>query len=380
MVKITGRGVAAGMRNLMAMREADRQEKNRKEEVLMGIFAKYGVSGLNGLFPGEDVSKEALNTDLEDDSLTNTSSFSQTLSETNAMKKLARNREDGGYELDQTTIAAIKANGDPTAFKRLYEMVDKKAKYFQEIGEEIPVDYLRTVVDQAVMTSASSSGKINFKKMEDYVGRELDDLSKAIIMQASEAQNRGEILFTDVNYAKKIDINDLKEFEIKALESNLTRAETEKIRLTSTLAELTEKSGPAFVGAKAWLTERKALIEDATKQYSQGSVLPLVRLYGTSYANKLYEYYPRFKGAPINEAILEASKEIMTVPNTDVAGILQEEGYLKPGEIVLNSQTNRPLPIPSNFRNYSQGPFNKDYWENGEGKIKLEEFRNLLTE
>ena len=31
MVKITGRGVAAGMRNLMAMREADRQEKNRKE-------------------------------------------------------------------------------------------------------------------------------------------------------------------------------------------------------------------------------------------------------------------------------------------------------------------------------------------------------------
>ena len=380
MVKITGRGVAAGMRNLMAMREADRQEKNRKEEVLMGIFAKYGVSGLNGLFPGEDVSKEALNTDLEDDSLTNTSSFSQTLSETNAMKKLARNREDGGYELDHTTIAAIKANGDPTAFKRLYEMVDKKAKYFQEIGEEIPVDYLRTVVDQAVMTSASSSGKINFKIMEDYVGRELDDLSKAIIMQASEAQNRGEILFTDVNYAKKIDINDLKEFEIKALESNLTRAETEKIRLTSTLAEITEKSGPAFVGAKAWLTERKALIEDATKQYSQGSVLPLVRLYGTSYANKLYEYYPRFKGAPINEAILEASKEIMTVPNTDVAGILQEEGYLKPGEIVLNSQTNRPLPIPSNFRNYSQGPFNKDYWENGEGKIKLEEFRNLLTE
>tara|TARA_Y100000114_G_scaffold157165_1_gene187651 strand:+ start:1708 stop:2745 length:1038 start_codon:yes stop_codon:yes gene_type:complete len=344
MVKITGRGVAAGMRNLMAMREADRQEKNRKEEVLMGIFAKYGVSGLNGLFPGEDVSKEALNTDLEDDSLTDTSSFSQTLSETNAMKKLARSREDDGYGLDQTTIAAIKANGDPTAFKRLYEMVDKKAKYFQERGQELPLDYLRTVVDQAVMTSASPSGKINFKKMEDYVGRELDDLSKAIIMQASEAQNRGEILFTDVNYAERPSLEEMAKLPQIVLSGSHTRAQSERRKIIKEQAKLNKKEG--LLDLKGWMTERIAKLNNAIENYENKDYYAVASLYGTESLNKILENYGEFEQVISSaDPAIQQEAETVTVPNRMVAEQLVNMGILEAGDEVFNQATNKLIKI-----------------------------------
>ena len=103
---------------------------------------------------------------------------------------------------------------------------------------------------------------------------------------------------------------------------------------------------------------------DKTKEQISDDVFDLAGLYGMFYSKKLLDYYPNFVDAPINTAVLNASKKIITVPNAEVGDQLAKSGLLLQGEIVLNQQTGRPLPIG----------FNEEYWESDIGQNLLKQF------
>lgn len=381
-MRITGVGVNRAMKNLMAMKAAKEERRDRKEAVIMDIASKYGIGGLKSLFPGEDVSQPSKDiykapgvdsleiTQRELDEVPDTSIYLQSNKEINAMNTLKSQ-----YKLDTTAISAFKANGDPDVFQRLLDNVQKKEAKFAEKGESLPKEYLQTVVNKSVMSNSTVSGKINIGKIEKYIGREMDDLLKQMLLQ--EETPRGNVLLGEVYYAKKVSLEDLDRFEKQALKSNLTRANSEKDDVINFLAKYRDETSPSYVAAKSWLTGKKVEIEEAIKKYNNNDVLSLAELYGTAYSQKLLEYYPNFKDAPINQAVLDASKKIITVPNQGVAGILIRDGFFKPGEILFGLENKQPIPVLSDMQFIDQGFYNFDYWKNGVGSQRLKDFRNL---
>ncbi len=381
-MRITGVGVNRAMKNLMAMRAAKEERQDKKEAVIMEILSKYGRPGLAKLFPGEDVSTteqdiyKAPGVDSSEitkrnlDEVPDTSIYLQSNKEINAMDVLRSQ-----YKLDTTAISAFKANGDPDVFQRLLEKVQKKQEEFADKGESLPKDYLQTVVNKSVMSNSTVSGKINIEKIEKYIDGEMDDLLKQMLLQ--EETPRGNVLLGEVFYTKKVSLEDLDRFEKQALKSNLTRANSEKNDIINFLAKYKDETSPSYVAAKSWLTNKKVEIEEAVKKYNNDDILSLAELYGASYSQNLLEYYPNFKDAPINQAVLDASKKIITVPNQSVAGILIRDGFFKPGEILFGLEKKKPIPVLSDMQFIDQGFYNFDYWKNGVGSQRLKDFRNL---
>ena len=204
-MRITGVGVNRAMKNLMAMKAAKEERQDKKEAVIMDLLSKYGRPGVAKLFPGEDVSTteqdiyKAPGVDSSEITKRNLDEvpdeiamFSQTSKEINAMKALTKPINEGGYGLGIETVTSFKENGDPDVFQRLLKKVKTEEEKLAKIGQPLPTDYLQGVVDKAVMTNSTSSGKINIGKIEKYIGREMDDLYKQFLLQEETA--RGSIL------------------------------------------------------------------------------------------------------------------------------------------------------------------------------------------
>ena len=376
-MRITGVGVNRAMKNLAAARQQARLEKKEEERyaqerkdkklnILLGIKAKYGSGAIASLFPGENIYEapgvEDVSEEESDESLTSSSLYSQTNKEIVAMEQLRAPESKGGYGLDDETIAKFKANGDSDVFQRILKKVRPIKQDFISKGRDFPSAALQSIVEGAVLANSSPSGKINLTAIEKVIGGKLDDLSKAILLQ--QEQPRGSIQLGDYFYAEQVSIEDLDKFEKRALSENLTRAKSDLLKVIKELSTLDKLTDPISQGTKNWLTKKKVEIETSIENYEKDDVFDLAGLYGMFYSKKLLDYYPNFVDAPINTAVLNASKKIITVPNAEVGDQLAKSGLLLQGEIVLNQQTGRPLPIG----------FNEEYWESDIGQNLLKQF------
>ena len=354
-MRITGVGVNRAMKNLMAMKAAKEERQDKKEAVIMEIFAKYGRGGLKSLFPSEDVSQPSQDiykapgvdsleiTQRELDEVPDEIvAFSQTAKEINAMKSLTKPVNDGGYGLGIETVTSFKANGDPDVFQRLLKKVKKEEEKFSKIGQSLPTDYLQGVVDKAVMTNSTPSGKINIGKIEKYIGREMDDLYKQLLLQEETA--RGSILLGDVFYAERPDLSQLSDIEQFALSGSLSRAEAEKQKLAKEMSKLADTEGARDL--KVWMTDRTVRINEALDKYKDGNIFSAASLYGVESLERILQNFGEFEQVrdALNPALF-AEKERVKVPNRIVAEQLYNLGLLESGDVVLNETTNKLIRI-----------------------------------
>jgi hypothetical protein len=314
------RGILNWLDKAEVIKAAKEQEENKREALAFELQVKYGNNFLTS-------------------SGKNKAGSMPTSTATAALMK--------EYNLNEDTLAPILATGDKTAAPNLLNILEKQRLKYENQGLTLPEDVISGIVESAVMTQPTSR-EIDFTKLEDFIGREMDSLYKDMLK--SQSTDPGSVFFPEPAFVERPSIEDLDRFEKQAIESNLSRAQSELDMVKNRIAEFVSlsESGnltPDQMAENGWLTNRKVEIDSAIKSYGDDNVTPLAGLYGTAYTKTLLEFYPNFKNAPINPALLNAATQEITVPNRAVAQILRDTGILKTGDIVINGQTGNKIRI-----------------------------------
>ena len=249
------------------------------------------------------------------------------------------------YNLDEDTLAPILASGDKTAAPRLLNLLEKQRLKYENQKLTLPDEVVSGIVESAVTTQPTAR-EIDFDKLENFIGREMDSLYKDMLK--SQSVTPGAVFFPEPAFVQRPSIEDLDKFEKQAIEGNLSRAQSELDTITIRITEINSAGKKANLTTdqtteRGWLIDRKIEIENAIKSSENDNVTPLAGLYGTAYTKELLKYYPTFEGAPINPALINAATQEITVPNRATAQSLRDAGILKTGDIVINAQTGNKI-------------------------------------
>ena len=321
--------VARGILNYLDKAElieaAKREEQNRREALAFEISMKYGVDGLANS-TGTKSGKSKLGS-------------TSTGVATSALMKT--------YNLDEDTLAPILATGDKTAAPKLLDILEKQRLKYENQGLTLPEDVVSGIVESAVTTQPTTR-EIDFTKLENFIGREMDSLYKELLK--SQSTDPGAVFFPEPAFVERPSLEDLDRFEKRAIQFNLTRAQNDVDAITIRLNELesiseTTNLSEEQIAERGWLTDRKIEVESAMKSYENDNVTPLAGLYGTTYTKTLQGFYPNFESAPLNPALLNAATQEMTVSNRMVAESLAAAGILKEGDTVINAETGKKIRI-----------------------------------
>ena len=316
--------VARGILNYLdkadAIQAVEKKKQDEREALAFELEMKYGSNFLTSSKKGKDTS-------------TSSSTAVSAL-----MKK---------YNISEEALAPILATGDRTAAPRLLSMLEKQRLKYENQKLILPEDVVSEIVESAVLTQPSTRD-IDFSRLENFIGREMDSLYKDLLK--SQSKDPGAVFFPEPAFVEKPSLEDLDRFEKRAISGNLTRAQDELDMVKNKIAEFDslDEGGNLTtdqIAERSWLVDRKVEIETAVKSYNDDNVVPIAGLYGTAYTKTLQQLYPRYEDAYINPALLNASSKEITVPNRAVAESLAAAGILKAGDVVINAQTGNPIPI-----------------------------------
>mgnify|MGYP003115843435 CR=1 FL=1 len=316
--------VARGILNYLdkadAIQAVEKKKQDEREALAFELEMKYGSNFLTSSKKGKDTS-------------TSSSTAVSAL-----MKK---------YNISEEALAPILATGDRTAAPRLLSMLEKQRLKYENQKLILPEDVISEIVESAVLTQPSTRD-IDFSRLENFIGREMDSLYKDLLK--SQSKDPGAVFFPEPAFVEKPSLEDLDRFEKRAISGNLTRAQDELDMVKNKIAEFDslDEGGNLTtdqIAERSWLVDRKVEIETAVKSYNDDNVVPIAGLYGTAYTKTLQQLYPRYEDAYINPALLNASSKEITVPNRAVAESLAAAGILKAGDVVINAQTGNPIPI-----------------------------------
>ncbi len=251
------------------------------------------------------------------------------------------------YKLSDEVLAPIIASGDKTALPRLEEFLDKQRLKFEAVGKELPEEVVNELIETAIVEQPTTE-PIDYTEIEKFIGREMDPLYKSII--GTEIVTPGSVKFKEPAFVEKPDIEDLERFEKVAVKQNFVRAQMELELLLKRQAELKTISESTALNTAQdeelnWVTERLVKVNGALDSYKKENIVPIVQIYGNTYADTLLKEYPTYEGMPYNPILVEASAAPMTVPNRGVAESLANSGILKDGDVVLNLETGRKIRI-----------------------------------
>ena len=315
------RGILNWLDKAEVIKAAKEQEENKREALAFELQVKYGNNFLTS-------------------SGKNKAGSMPTSTATAALIK--------EYNLNEDTLAPILATGDKTAAPNLLNILEKQRLKYENQGLTLPEDVVSGIVESAVMTQPTSR-EIDFTKLEDFIGREMDSLYKDMLK--SQSTDPGSVFFPEPAFVERPSLEDLDRFEKRAIAGNLTRAQSELDTVKSKIAEFVSlsESGnltPDQIAENGWLTNRKVEIESSIDSYNnKDNLVPLAGLYGTAYTRTLQQVFPIYKDEFINEALLDASRQEITVPNRAVAESLADAEILREGDIVTNGQTGKKIRI-----------------------------------
>lgn len=303
----------------------EQKRQDAKEQTALSLMGKYH-SGSLGNLTGTNQGKAKAPTS----SVTANSSYLK-----------------NNYNLSDEVLAPIIASGDKTALPRLKDFLDKQRLKFEEAGKELPEEIVNELIETAIVEQPTTE-PIDYTEIEKFIGREMDPLYKSII--GTETVTPGSVIFKEPAFVEKPSLEDLERFEKTAVKQNFTRAQMELELLVKRQAELKTISESTTLNTAQdeelnWVTERLVKVNGALDSYKKENIVPIVQIYGNTYADTLLKEYPTYEGMPYNPILVEASAAPMTVPNRGVAESLANSGILKDGDVVLNLETGRKIRI-----------------------------------
>jgi len=325
---------AVGIRNYQDKVEA---RQDQREKTIMDLYAKGGASSIAKLFNRSTVNNRGIqlfNRNDEDD-ITQTSLgptmgdsyvFGQSTKEAAFMKDLQDN-----FGLDDDTAAKFMANGDPTVFERLHKKI-KAAQEFYEVQDKpfarspVSEKFIGNLIQGSIAQASTPSGRIDIKKVEDYVGRELDGLYKGILQQ--EEMPRGQIILGDKFLGEDFKPNEIKLFVNNATSSTALMAERHSDKLGVKIKKLndikegyvTDPSGARTQTTPRNLTESEIIERDFYINYQQqldsaresfkddDNPLELFLIYGAKGLERYLKQSPKLARDTLVNQYLEAAR------------------------------------------------------------------------
>lgn len=326
---------AVGIRNYQDKVEA---RQDQREKTIMDLYAKGGASSIAKLFNRSTVNNRGIqlfNRNDEDD-ITQTSLgptmgdsyvFGQSTREAAFMEDLKEN-----FGLDENTAAKFMANGDPTVFERLHKKI-KEAQKFYEVQDKpfarspVSEKFIGTIIEGSVAQAATPSGRIDIKKVEDYIGRELDGLYKGILQQ--EEMPRGQIILGDKFLGEDFTQPQITNFILNATSATASMAKRHsrqlgnKIRkfLDITEGYVTDPSGARTKTTARNLTEAEHIEKRFYIDYRQqldsaieafeddDNPLELFLIYGAKGLEQYLKQSPKLARDTLVNEYLEAAKD-----------------------------------------------------------------------
>jgi len=302
----------------------EQKRQDAKEQTALSLMGKYS-SGSLGNLTGTNQGKAKAPTS----SVTANSSYLK-----------------NNYNLSDEVLAPIIASGDKTALPRLKDFLDKQRLKFEEAGKELPEEVVNELIETAIVEQPTTE-PIDYTEIEKFIGREMDPLYKSII--GTETVTPGSVIFKEPAFVENPDIEDLERFEKVAVKQNFVRAQMEEENLvkrqaqlkslsenTAGLSEEQKKAAGFDPQEVSWIATRLQNVTEAINSYKKDNIVPIVQIYGNSYADALLEAYPTYKNMPYNPILVEASEgSPIIVPSYEIAWSLVKAKILIEGDVVI---------------------------------------------
>lgn len=298
--------------------ERERRRQDEKEQFAFGLAAKYGVD----LFGGENTTLAGASSTAEGFKQVAGSSYGL------ALKTL---QDPKRFGISDEALAKIVASGDKTAPGRLLEILKKQQAKYEADGRVMPTERVTEIIESAVIQQPTTK-KIDFTKIEEYIGRPLDDLYKRILEQG--ATTAGLVDFADPAYMEQPTFAELDSALKYIATSQKDGAMSEIAILNRAIGKIKDQETitPTQQNTVALLVQRKETVEKALDSFTDDP-LQLVNLYGNSYALKLQKQFPKYAGY-LPDTLENPALAKMLVASPEIAFAMLKAGIIEEGTVI----------------------------------------------
>ena len=304
----------------------DRQ--NKREAAIMDIYSKTGGIGLKKIFGSDfsssgDQTSTALNENIDSDNITYTSSKA----ESDAM--MLKN-----FGMSDEALARFASSGDPTVFERLLGIVEKQRVLYESQGLTMPEEIITQIVEQSPIVGPTSTGKINIKAIEKYVGRELDDLYKGILEQ--QGVTGGSVTLFEPTFVEYADQTQIGQLLTMAGKDYKSKADIELGILNKIANDIDneEIERPNSSIIRTNIAQRMAEINEIKKLGEDGQAVRFAQLYGNSFIKDFINRYPNYRKEDFPSIFVRGFDIVPLIPSMEIAAMLVDQGVLSIGSSI----------------------------------------------
>jgi hypothetical protein len=318
----------------------DRQ--NKREAAIMEIYSKTGGIGLKKIFGSDfsssgDQTSTALNENIDSDDIPYTSSKAE------SDAKMLKN-----FGMSDEALARFASSADPTVFERLLGIVKEQKKLYEGQGLTMPEEIITQIVEQSPIVGPTSTGKINIKAIEKYVGRELDDLYKGILEQ--QDATGGSVTLFEPTFVEPVTPSDITSainlysdgMKSKAVEEKrLLNLEINRLNKIDSRDRTEDQTNQITL-----LSNRLAKIDGIFELKKENQPFAFANLYGNSWIRGFIERNPKYKVEDFPSMYTSAVNIYPQVSSEEMALALYSAGVFEDNTIVQlpDGTTRRLIP------------------------------------
>lgn len=246
------------------------------------------------------------------------------------------------FGVKEETVANLAATAGAAGLDQALKVLDAQRVKYEEAGKTLPQEVVTQVFEGAIVT-ASSGGSIDFDKVQEYMGTELDPLDRELLTR-SNAQ-APQVYIPEPAFVAPPRLQDVDLMERRANAYLVQNAGMEVQTLNKTLNQIQQaeqsETDPTKLkeleDTKAWILERQSSVQDAlsSAEGDGGNPTGLVALYGNEFFNKMFEADPRMKlgvVSPLYENPVSVAPK--RVESMQVLRSLARAGIIKVGDVV----------------------------------------------
>ncbi len=228
------------------------------------------------------------------------------------------------YGLSDEVLAPFIASGDAQGLEDLKTILSNQKEKYKAAGLDLPESVVQEVIEGSVIEQPKDE-PLDFKRLEDYIGREMDIMYKEAL-QAGRTTT-GEIIPHDPGFTeipKLTEIPVVMQAAVNDVSGGARRERSIILKRKAELQELmrTDNSG-IYQNEFKVLTDRYNSIESALKNVKDDPS-QIIYLYGNSYAKKLFssDAGQLIKNLPLPSILTDAMANKPMVDSIEMGMIL----------------------------------------------------------
>ena len=252
------------------------------------------------------------------------------------------------YGLSDEVLAPFIASGDAQGLEDLKTILKNQNEKYKAAGLDLPESVVQEVIEGSVIEQPKDE-PLDFKRLEDYIGREMDTMYKEAL-QAGRTTT-GEIIPHDPGFTeipKLTEIPVVMQASVDDVSGKARRERSIILKRQSELQELmrTDNSG-IYQNEFKVLTDRSNSIESALKNVKDDPS-QIIYLYGNSYTKRLFssDAGQIIKNLPLPSILTDAMANKPMIESVEMGFLLVKIGVFEPNTVVRLPNGDERILVP----------------------------------